>query len=734
MVATGFAVPLSRVATETYAAPGHLPSLFGGASSVLSRTHHPAAMQRDSLPGDAAHPLRIGTAAPGSLDEMRALGAALLQAGRAGEAAAVLRRAAAAAPRLAAVRLQLADALVAAGRHAQALDACRKAVRLAPADGGAHAALGRVLLHLRRHAEAAGSCARAVQLGHATPGAWSNLGAAQQALGRHVDAVASFRTACGLLPGSAPLLSNLGSALADAGDFEAARDACGQAAALDPRLPEAQLNLGRALHHTGRRREAIACCEAALALRPGWASAHHHLGLALLALGRFEEGWAHYEHRLRLPGALGAWRPVQDGAARPLWDGAPLPGRTLLVVAEQGLGDAIQFARFLAPVQRLCGRVVLRAPRRLLALLDGVAELCPDDAPPPPYDAWCPLMSLPHRLGTTLETIPASPRLRADPARVRRWRRALPEAGLRVGIAWQGNPAHKDDRGRSIPLAALLPLAEVPGVRLVSLQRGAGAEQAAAAGLAGVVHDLGPGFDAGPDAFLDTAAVMAGLDLVVTTDTAVAHLAGALGRPAWVLLRRYPEWRWDEEGEGTPWHPSLRLFRQERDGDWGEVVQRVAGALAELAAAQVAKREAGGVASSADQAAEGGIVMAPLSPADLLDRITILEVKAERIGDPAKQANVLRELGLLRQAKEASLQPWHEVEGLEGQLRVLHARLWDAEDVFRGCERRGEFGPAFVTAARDVIRLNAQRAGIKRVINARLGSDLVEEKEYGASA
>ena len=342
--------------------------------------------------------------------------------------------------------------------------------------------------------------------------------------------MASFRTAAGLLPGSAVLLSNLGNALAGAGDLDGARAACGRAVALDPALAEARVNLGRALYHSGEREAAIACCRQALALRPGSAAAHLQLGMALLAVGRFREGWAHYEHRLRLPGALGGWQPVQAGELRPLWDGAPMPGRTLLVVAEQGLGDTIQFARFLPLVRRLCGRMVLRAPRRLLALLDGVAELCPDDAPVPPYDAWCPLMSLPHRLGTTLETVPAAaPYLRADPARVERWRRALPEAVLRVGIAWQGNPATADDPGRSVPLGLFAPLASVPGVQLVSLQTGHGAGQMEEPALAGRVHRLGEGFDAGPDAFLDAAAVMAGLDLVVTTDTAIAHLAGALG-------------------------------------------------------------------------------------------------------------------------------------------------------------------------------------------------------------
>lgn len=690
-----------------------------------------AALRRGDLAEAVALLREAAAAEPDSPEVLCAFGNALRQAGQAGEAVAVLRRIVAAAPGLAATHIALGDALGATGRHGAALGCYGTAVRLAPENGHAHAALGKALLQLRRFAEAAESCARAVQFGHATPGAWSNLGAAQQALHRHEEAVASFRTAAGLLPHSAVLLSNLGNALVDAGDLDGARAACERAATLDPALAEAQINLGRALHHSGQRGAAIACHRQALALRPGSASAHVHLGTALLAAGQFREGWAHYEHRLRQPGALALWQSVQMSEAHPLWDGTPMPGRTLLVAAEQGNGDIIQFARFLPLARELCGCVVFRVPRRLAALLDGVAALSPDDTPLPPFDAWCPLMSLPHRLGTTLDTIPAAvPYLHADPARVERWRRALPAAVLRVGVAWQGNPAQADDRGRSAPLSCFAPLAAIPGVRLVSLQKGLGAEQAHDPHLAGLVHQLGAGFDAGPDPFLDAAAVMASLDLVITTDTAVAHLAGALGRPAWVLLRRHAEWRWLEEREDTPWYPSLRLFRQEQDGNWAGVVGRMAGELAALAA-QRGPCLPTTPGRPSKTAPEAGIVMAPLAPGDLLDRIAILEVKAERIGNAAKQTNVLRELGLLREAREAAGLDWGGVAGLEQELRVLHARLWDAEDTFRGCEKREEFGPAFTAAARVVIAHNTRRAELKRAINLALGSCLLEEKAYG---
>ena len=659
-------------------------------------------------------------------------GGTFWQVDQAGQAVPALRRVVGPAHELVAARIATGNALGATGQHGAALACYAEAVRLAPNDGHAHAALGKALLQLRRFAEAAVSCAHAVRLGHATPGAWSNLGAAQQALAHHEAAVTAFRTAAELLPNSAVLLSNLGNALTDAGDRDGARAVCERAVALDPALAEARVNLGRVFYHAGQRAAAIACYRQALALRPGSAAAHTHLGMALLALGQLREGWAHYEHRLRRPGALAGW-PVPATEIRPLWDGALMPGRTLLVVAEQGHGDMIQFARFLPLARRLCGRVVFRAPRRLAALLDGLAEITPHDAPLPPFDAWCPLLSLPHRLGTTLATVPAAPYLRPDPARVERWRRALPEASLRVGIAWQGNPTLRDDRGRSVPLRELAPLAAIPGVRLVSLQKGPGAEQARDPRLAGLMHQLGAGFDAGADAFVDTAAVMASLDLGVTTDTAVAHLAGALGRPTWVALRRHADWRWLAGRADTPWYPSLRLFRQERDGDWAAVVRRMAAELASMAAQCGPCRPAapGTPDTTRTAAPDAGIVMTPMSPGDLVDRITILKVKSERIGDAGKRANVVRELRLLRQARDAAGLDWFKVAGLERQLRTLHARLWDAEDTFRGCEKREDFGPSFTAGARAVIRHNTRRAELKRAMNLALGSCLLEEKAYG---
>jgi hypothetical protein len=276
----------------------------------------------------------------------------------------------------------------------------------------------------------------------------------------------------------------------------------------------------------------------------------------------------------------------------PRWDGRQaLAGKTLLVQAEQGLGDAIHFCRYLLPLVAQGVRVVFEvmpSMRALMRSLPGSVQVISRGERPPPADYECPLLSLPLALGTDLASIPAEvPYLSAEPERVASWAarlQALP--GLRVGIAWQGNLAVEHlvwARGRSMPLEALAPLARVPGVNLVSLQKGPGSEQLRDATFRDRVLDLASELDRGTDAFLDTAAAMAGLDLVISTDTSIAHLAGALARPAWIALPAVPEWRWLLERADSPWYPTMRLFRQPRRGDWASVATALAQALTPLA-------------------------------------------------------------------------------------------------------------------------------------------------------
>ncbi len=364
-------------------------------------------------------------------------------------------------------------------------------------------------------------------------------------------------------------------ALAALGRFAEAENCYHEALRLNPRYAEAHNNLASALQALGRHEEALAGYDLALLYQPDSASAHWNRSLAWLQQGDYQRGWPEYEWRWRRD------RVVRRRLPGAPWDGAPLDGRTLLIYPEQGLGDQIQFVRYAPLARQQGGRVVVECPPALLGLFatcPGIDQLVAEGTPLPPFDVHVPVMSLPHRLGTTLETIPAAvPYLSADPARVASWAEVLAGIpGYRVGIAWQGNPRHAWDRHRSIPLARFAPLAQVPGVRLVSLQKGPGVEQ-----LRGLAERLPVAvLPDGPEGtFLDTAAVVSQLDLVVTADTALAHLAGALGVPVWVALSAHSDWRWLRDREDTPWYPSMRLFRQATLGDWPGVFACMAAEL-----------------------------------------------------------------------------------------------------------------------------------------------------------
>jgi len=304
------------------------------------------------------------------------------------------------------------------------------------------------------------------------------------------------------------------------------------------------------------------------------------LALALLAQGKWVEAWPYYEGRI-------ANFETHPEMPYPRWRQDLAPERVLIFRSEQGVGDVIMFARFAVILGGLGLPVMLMVDRRLKSLLStlpGISEvLVQNQRVRAAEAAWAPLASLLHFFGVTPETVPPMrPYLSADPARVAKWRGRLPDAGLRVGIAWQGRPGTLVDVGRSVPLTAFSPLVDIPDLQLVSLQKGYGTEQIERCGFAERILVPGPDFDEGMDAFLDTAAMMIALDLVVTSDTSVAHLAGALGRPCFLALNKYPEWRWGMAGETTPWYPSMRLFRQRTPGDWDGVFQDIAAAARDL--------------------------------------------------------------------------------------------------------------------------------------------------------
>ena len=357
--------------------------------------------------------------------------------------------------------------------------------------------------------------------------------------------------------------------------------ACGRrAVALDPHDAHAHYNL--AVVHGDRLEldETIASAEAAIALDPQHAGAYFERGEARLLRGELAGGWADYEWRWQLPSAP----PVMRQFRTPQWDGAPHGERPLLLIGDQGFGDTIQFARYIPLAAARCPNLLLACSpemRPLLAQLPGVRESFVMWERIPPVAAHCPLSSLPRVLGTTLDTIPAPiPYLRADEARAAHWRARLdgllPRGYRRIGLVWAGRPEHQNDRNRSLSLATLAPLGTRDDLALVALQKGpASAQLGAWYGRAPLVNLAAEIAD-----FEDTAAILDALDLLVTVDTSVAHLAGALGKPVWILLPYAPDWRWLLERPDSPWYPTARLFRQSRPGDWAGVIAQVAAALA----------------------------------------------------------------------------------------------------------------------------------------------------------
>ena len=509
------------------------------------------------------------------------LGNALKEQGKLDEAAACYRRALALKPDYADAHYNLGNALNDPGKLDEVVACYRRALALQPDYAKAHNNLGLILSEQGKLDEAAVCYRRALALKPDYAEAHNNLGVALSDQGKLDEAVACYRRALALKPDYAEAHNNLGVALSDQGKLDEAIACYRRALALKPDYAEAHNNLGLALSEQGKLDEAVACYRRALALKPDHAKAHWNQSLLTLLTGDFERGWAEYEWRWKIEEQHFQRRIFSQA----LWDGRPLAGRTILLHAEQGLGDTIQFIRYVSLVKERGGRIVLECQPSLLPLLadfPGVDRLLARGQALPAFDVQAPLLSLPGILGTTLDSIPAQvPYLRADPERVQSWRKKLEALdGFKVGIVWQGNPQVKADRQRSIDVRYYEALAQVEGVRLVSLQKGPGTEQLQ---RRFPIFDLGDRLDAG-GAFLDTAAVMMNLDLVISSCTSVPHLAGALGVPVWLALALVPDWRWLLEREDSPWYPHHRLFRQSRPGDWSELFERIAGALRELVA------------------------------------------------------------------------------------------------------------------------------------------------------
>jgi tetratricopeptide (TPR) repeat protein len=524
----------------------------------------------------------------------------------------------------------LAEIFLAQGLNGQAALCYRQALIDQPADVTLYFGLARALINDSRPAEGAGVLAQAIALQPEAAEGWALLGAAFSLSGQRRDAVDALQHAIRLQPTEARFYFDLGFAFTQLGHTPEAEEAYRKALRQRAHFPEALNNLGNLLRRRGAGEEAAACYRNALAQRPAYDDARYNLGLALqmldrpeeaescyravvrqlrghhaaknnlantlLETGRTDEALDCYEEAIRLTpdnpeyrvnlgmaqllsGNFGdGWRnygarsaPPRNAA--PLWKGEPLQGRTILLCSEQGFGDTIQFVRYAGVLSEQDVRVLVSCPQSLTRLLDTMPDiggLAVLTGALPTSDFQVPLLHLPAILGTRVETIPARvPYLFADPELVRDWTLKLdiPKSHLKVGIAWRGSPEHRNDRKRSIEPAELSALAGVPGTSFISLQQGL------SDGVAGSLPFVPLGRELTD--FADTAALMRNLDLVISVDTAVAHLAGAMAIPVWTLLAYNPDWRWMLGRDDSPWYPGMKLFRQENRGDWGSVMRRV---------------------------------------------------------------------------------------------------------------------------------------------------------------
>lgn len=653
-------------------------------------------------------------------------------------------------PNLAEAHFNRANALLDLNRFEAAIESYDRAIVLKPTHAEAHSNRGNALAALGKEQAAIDSYDRAVDLKPDYAMALNNRGVACVALKRPEAALEDFDRAIALQPRFAMAHNNRGNALTRLGRLREAAESYGRAVALAPKLAEPYTNLGSALVALGQPQAALQQIDRALELRPDYAMALSHRGDALRALlqldaaidsygramalkpddalfrlnqaivklqsGDFAGGWPLYEWRTQTEEA-GSPRTY----AEPVWTGAEdISGKTLFVHYEQGLGDTIQFSRYVKLAEARGAKVVFSVQDRLVRLMSTLSPtvaVVDSRTRPRKFDYHIALLSMPLAFGTTGQSIPAEAAyLRAEPDRVDAWAKRIGGRGFRIGIAWQGNPRSKADRGRSVGLENFAALSAIPDVRLISLQVADGAEQLGDVPGGLRVETLGDGFDEGADGFIDTAAVIANLDLVVTVDTSIAHLAAALGKPVWVALKYSPDWRWLLGRSDSPWYPTVRLFRQASIGDWSKVFADMAAALAERLAVSPPST----------------IPRVPISWGELIDKITILEIKSERLTAESSLANVRHELALLTAVAQGRLAADMGLLQLKGQLKSVNETLWRIEADIRAKEGQEQFDQGFVELARSVYRHNDERAAIKRQINLRTGSTLVEEKSYSA--
>jgi len=534
--------------------------------------------------GDARRHVERALAVRANYPEARALlGRLLRDAGDAKAGLKELEAALAQRPDDPELRAQFALTLADVDRVDEAKKHLRELLLVHPQSVRFHIFLGRVLMRAAAPRDAAACFQQALWRDSGSVEASEGLGLSLLQLNQPEAALGYLERARAMRSKSPELAKSVGNALRGLARYEEAIACFNESISLRPKFPEAFNDLGIAFTESGRLDDALAAFGKALELRPDYQDAAWNRSLTNLALGRYDEGLPEYEIRWRKPKAPG--RPF----VRPTWSGETIAGKTILVFAEQGLGDNIQFVRYLPAIKALGATVLFEAPpplRKLLENFQGIDRLVSKEEVASgklPFDVQLPLLSAPLVLGTRVESIPReTPYLDVDPAVVAAWSERLKDVeGVRIAIHWQGSPKFPGDRHRSVKLQRFAPLARIPGVKLISVQKGPGRRQIAEVRGQFDVLDFGDALDTQSGPFIDTAAILKNVDLMISADSAVIHLAGALGVPIWMVLPTAADWRWLRDREDSPWYPTMRLFRQREAGAWDDVFERAAAALVE---------------------------------------------------------------------------------------------------------------------------------------------------------
>lgn len=476
----------------------------------------------------------------------------------------------------------LGTALLAQGNIDAAIDQFNRALQNRPDDANIYFNLANAQYEQNNIAECVESYQRAIALNPKHFEAFNNMGTALQELNELDSAIEKYQIAADLNPMYVDAYNNLGAVLNEKRQFDSAIDKCKQAIKLDPDCPKPYFNMGIALKGQGKIDNAIDQYRRAITLDPDYADAHWNLSLALLLKGNLKEGWEEYKWRFRKKG----WERLYPYRhCIPLWDGNNFEGKRLLVHDEQGLGDTIQFVRYLPMLKALGGTVVFETRKPFLSLLknfpgvDELAERSPLRANACGCDFYIPLLSLPGIFNTDLASIPAKvPYIQADPIKIDIWQNRLQSSCFKIGIVWAGKPEHQNDHNRSIPLNAFAPISSIKGVALYGLQKGEAARQAGYT-TGQFVKNFGDKLDD----FSDTAGLIYNLDLLISVDTAVPHLAGAMGKPTWLLIPSVmQDWRWLLDRNDSPWYPSVTLYRQQKSGEWDTEIGQMATTLVRI--------------------------------------------------------------------------------------------------------------------------------------------------------